>query len=97
MKNNASELLTSARLSCDSSGYYWSSKQRLRDLKTYLGKRGINYWADLGSLKENSREVTKCINPAAAHFEEMRWPCFIHAWHAINENTFLPPEFKAIK
>ncbi|MEO9385135.1 peptidoglycan DD-metalloendopeptidase family protein [Chromobacterium phragmitis] len=93
-------LLTSAYKTCDAAGYFWASKQRnkINEKKKMvpLGDLGINSWADKGADLESSKQVTKCINTAAHHFDEVRWPCFQHAWYASNDETAPPRNFKPI-
>jgi hydroxyethylthiazole kinase len=40
--------------------------------------------------------VTKCINTACDGFENARWPCFEHAWYALNDEAVAPANFKPI-
>ncbi|PBI84054.1 Peptidase family M23 [Variovorax boronicumulans] len=97
----SSSLATDASLTCDASGYYWISKQRYSIGKNKklvpMGKLGISYWADQGAEEDDARQVTKCINPAQYHFSELRWPGFLHAWHAVNDSPNAPNDFKRIK
>ena len=93
---DAASLGTDPLLTCDASGSYWASKQRMKDSVTKFGKLGINYWADQGWGKEDVRQVTKCINPGCYHFDEVRWPCFEHAWYVINDLKIFPINFKPI-
>ncbi|PFH11353.1 hydroxyethylthiazole kinase [Collimonas sp. PA-H2] len=96
----ALSLATHADLTCDASGSYWASKQRYNlDSKKHLvpnGKLSINYWADQGTTNADAKNLTKCINPGTVHFDEVRWPCFEHAWHALNDATVAPTNFQPI-
>ncbi|WP_052190824.1 peptidoglycan DD-metalloendopeptidase family protein [Chitinibacter sp. ZOR0017] len=98
--NQVNTLLTNAYKTCDAAGYFWASKQRnKKDSKgelTPMGDLGINSWADKGYDSNSSKQVTKCINTGAYHFDEVRWPCFEHAWHVTNDETNTPNNFKPI-
>jgi hydroxyethylthiazole kinase len=96
----AASLVTDAYLTCDASGAFWASKQRHQyDAHNKLipfGKLGINSWADIGVSETEARQVTKCINTACDAFDEVRWPCFEHAWYALNDEATAPDNFKPI-
>lgn len=93
-----------ALLTTDAGGFYWAAKQKYiqeKDAKGKIklvksGEQGINYWCDQGTSMENAKEVTKRINPAALHFEEVRWPCFEHALYTLNDAINPPDNFKPI-
>lgn len=92
-------LATNAYLTCDASGFYWAWKQRYKMNNgkiTAWGKQGINYWSDKGANSADIKQMTKCINSAALHFDEVRWPSFAHGWHALNDEPVAPKEFKPI-
>ena len=96
----AASLVTDAYLTCDASGAFWTSKQRnqydAHHKLVPLGKLGINYWADIGVSKSDAQQVTKCINTGCDGFDTVRWPCFEHAWYALNDETTAPANFKPI-
>ncbi|MFC5473785.1 hypothetical protein [Paraherbaspirillum soli] len=101
LDNDTAALLSSiAHLTCDASGFFWVGKQRYlidKDKKLIPnGKQGINYWADQGVDKTAALQVTKCINTGGIHFEEIRWPCFEHAWYVLNDMEVMPMNFKII-
>ena len=89
--------VTDAYLAFDAAGYYWSSKQKFSTNLSPLGKLGINYWADKGHELSDASEVTRRINPGRDAFATVRWPAFINAWHAINDEKTPPEDYRPIK
>jgi predicted chitinase len=96
LPNNTSPV-TDAYTAFDAAGYYWSSKQKYSTTLSPLGKLGINYWADKGAQESDASEVTRRINPGRDGFLTVRWPAFIHAWHAINDEIKPPENYRSIK
>ncbi|MCZ2497593.1 hypothetical protein GN316_12570 [Xylophilus sp. Kf1] len=83
LDSGVGRLASDAYIACGVAGFYWVSKQRETKTKSggYLpnGKRGINYWCDRGVTRTDAEQVTKCVNPAMVHFNEVRWPSFRQA------------------
>ncbi|WP_028202782.1 M23 family metallopeptidase [Paraburkholderia nodosa] len=104
--DDAAELIrTDAHYTCDASGWYWISKQRLKtilDAATHkrktvaLGKQSINYWADQGFEQEAVLQVTKCINPAGLHLD-WRTQGFLCAFYQLNDDTDPNNDFKPVE
>ncbi len=98
-------LFTDSYNTCDASGWYWASKQRLQivsDPKTHkdkfvpLGKLSINYWADQGASDVATLQVTKCINPGAVA-AEWRRQGFNNALYELNDEIVPNPEFNPVR
>ncbi|MEW7312277.1 peptidase M23 [Buttiauxella gaviniae] len=82
---------------CDAGGYFWISKQKFSRTFQPIGKLSINYWADQGSSQYNASQLTGRINPGQDGFISVRWPAFVHAWYALNDDVSTPDDFRPIK
>lgn len=90
-------LSTDSYYSCDAGAYYWISKQKYSVTLQPIGKLSVNFWADKGSSQSDASEVTGRINPGRDGFITVRWPAFVHAWYALNDDIILPSDFRPIK
>lgn len=88
---------TDSYYSCDAGAYYWISKQKYSVTLQPIGKLSVNFWADKGSSQSDASEVTGRINPGRDGFITVRWPAFVHAWYALNDDIILPSDFRPIK
>ncbi|BCG08633.1 M23 family metallopeptidase [Buttiauxella agrestis] len=88
---------TDSYYSCDAGAYYWISKQKYSVILQPIGKLSVNFWADKGSSQSDASEVTGRINPGRDGFITVRWPAFVHAWYALNDDIILPSDFRPIK
>lgn len=101
----SSLLITDPYNTCDASGWYWTSKQRMQYMTDPVshkkklepfGKLSINYWADLGSSPEAILQVTKCINPGGNALEE-RTQGFHSAFYELNDEIIPDQDFRPIR
>ncbi|MCW7549295.1 M23 family metallopeptidase [Photorhabdus sp. APURE] len=96
----AATLASNAYYACDTGGFYWIQKQRM---KKHNGKRvpwgslSLHYWADQGALYDDVKAVTKCVNGGDHGLDDVRWPCFEHALYALNDSIVKPNNFRPIE
>lgn len=85
----AETLITSSYYCCDAGGFYWIQKQRMKMQNKKLvnwGPLSIHYWADQGTTYADVKAVTKCVNGGDNGLDGIRWPCFEHAFYALNDS-----------
>ncbi|CZU84086.1 M23 family metallopeptidase [Enterobacter cloacae] len=86
----AETLISSSYYCCDAGGFYWVQKQRMKMQNKKLVKWGplsIHYWADQGTTYAEVKAVTKCVNGGSNGLDGIRWPCFEHAFYALNDSV----------
>ncbi|WP_230965196.1 M23 family metallopeptidase [Burkholderia pseudomultivorans] len=97
-------LLTDSYNTCDASGWYWASKQRMQYIQDSvtrkkiivpLGKLSINYWADQGSDDTAALQVTKSVNPAGLA-ADWRWQGFQNALYELNDDATPNENYKPV-
>ncbi len=88
--DGAELLISSSYYCCDAGGFYWIQKQRMKMHNKKLvnwGALSIHYWADQGTAFAEVKAVTKCVNGGSNGLDSIRWPCFEHAYYALNDST----------
>lgn len=86
----AETLISSSYYCCDAGGFYWIQKQRMKMQNKKLvnwGALSIHYWADQGTTYAEVKAVTKCVNGGSNGLDGIRWPCFEHAFYALNDSV----------
>lgn len=86
----AETLISSSYYCCDAGGFYWIQKQRMKVQNKKLvnwGPLSIHYWADQGTTYAEVKAVTKCVNGGSNGLDGSRWPCFEHAFYALNDSV----------
>lgn len=86
----AESLISSSYYCCDAGGFYWIQKQRMKMQNKKLvnwGALSIHYWADQGTTYAEVKAVTKCVNGGSTGLDGIRWPCFEHAFYALNDSV----------
>lgn len=86
----AETLISSSYYCCDAGGFYWVQKQRMKVQNKKLvnwGPLSIHYWADQGTTYAEVKAVTKCVNGGRNGLDGIRWPCFEHAFYALNDSV----------
>ncbi|MEI9861711.1 M23 family metallopeptidase [Enterobacter bugandensis] len=86
----AETLISSSYYCCDAGGFYWIQKQRMKMQNKKLvnwGPLSIHYWADQGATYAEVKAVTKCVNGGSNGLDGIRWPCFEHAFYALNDSV----------
>ncbi|EPV8385055.1 M23 family peptidase [Enterobacter cloacae] len=87
---SAENLISSSYYCCDAGGFYWIQKQRMKVQNKKLvnwGALSIHYWADQGTTYAEVKAVTKCVNGGSTGLDGIRWPCFEHAFYALNDSV----------
>lgn len=87
--DGAESLISSSYHCCDAGGFYWVQKQRMTVKNKRLvncGALSVHYWADQGTSYAEVKAVTKCVNGGSAGLDSVRWPCFEHAYYALNDS-----------
>lgn len=87
---SAENLISSSYYCCDAGGFYWIQKQRMKVENKKLvnwGALSIHYWADQGTTYAEVKAVTKCVNGGSTGLDGIRWPCFEHAFYALNDSV----------
>ncbi|WP_328803089.1 hydroxyethylthiazole kinase [Rouxiella aceris] len=84
-------LISSSYYCCDADGFYWIQKQRMKIQNKKLvnwGPLSIHYWTDQGTTYAEVKAVTKCVNGGSNGLDGIRWPCFQHAFYALNDSVY---------
>ncbi|WP_270280972.1 hydroxyethylthiazole kinase [Enterobacter kobei] len=87
--DGAESLISSSYHCCDAGGFYWVQKQRMTVQNKKLvnwGALSIHYWSDQGASYAEVKAVTKCVNGGSTGLDGVRWPCFEHAYYALNDS-----------
>ncbi|WP_267481907.1 peptidase M23 [Photorhabdus thracensis] len=98
--SGAATLASNAYYTCDTGGFYWIQKQRMRKHNGKIvswGSLSLHYWADQGALYDDVKAVTKCVNGGDHGLDNVRWPCFEHALYVLNDAIVKPNNFKPIE